>query len=48
MENRKPFELKNVLIVYNLIQVLFSTWLFYEVSRLVQTQQPQQQQQQPL
>ncbi|CAG9819055.1 unnamed protein product [Phaedon cochleariae] len=30
MENRKPFELKNVLIVYNLFQVLFSSWLFYE------------------
>ncbi|KAJ8920046.1 hypothetical protein NQ315_011696 [Exocentrus adspersus] len=30
MENRKPFELKNVLIVYNLFQVVFSTWLFYE------------------
>lgn len=32
MENRKPFELKNVLIVYNLFQVIFSAWLFYEVS----------------
>lgn len=31
MENRKPFELKRVLIVYNLVQVIFSTWLFYEV-----------------
>lgn len=31
MENRKPFQLKNTLIVYNLFQVLFSTWLFYEV-----------------
>ncbi|XP_011301940.1 elongation of very long chain fatty acids protein AAEL008004 [Fopius arisanus] len=30
MENRKPFQLKNVLIAYNLIQVIFSTWLFYE------------------
>ncbi|XP_046742153.1 elongation of very long chain fatty acids protein AAEL008004-like isoform X1 [Diprion similis] len=30
MENRKPYQLKEVLIVYNLIQVLFSTWLFYE------------------
>ncbi|XP_012288365.1 elongation of very long chain fatty acids protein AAEL008004 isoform X2 [Orussus abietinus] len=30
MENRKPFQLKNVLIVYNLFQVIFSTWLFYE------------------
>lgn len=33
MENRKPFHLKNTLIVYNLFQVLFSTWLFYEVSK---------------
>ncbi|XP_063820944.1 very long chain fatty acid elongase AAEL008004-like isoform X2 [Ostrinia nubilalis] len=30
MENRKPYELKNLLIAYNFIQVLFSTWLFYE------------------
>jgi len=30
MENRKPFELKNPIIVYNLFQVIFSTWLFYE------------------
>ncbi|XP_047527091.1 elongation of very long chain fatty acids protein AAEL008004-like isoform X3 [Vanessa atalanta] len=31
MENRKPYELKNVLIVYNFSQVLFSAWLFYEM-----------------
>ncbi|KAJ8667636.1 hypothetical protein QAD02_009299, partial [Eretmocerus hayati] len=31
MENRKPFQLKNVLIVYNLLQVIFSAWLFYEI-----------------
>lgn len=31
MENRKPFELRNILIYYNLFQVLFSSWLFYEV-----------------
>lgn len=30
MENRKPFELKNVLIAYNFFQVIFSAWLFYE------------------
>uniref|UniRef100_A0A336MZI3 Elongation of very long chain fatty acids protein n=1 Tax=Culicoides sonorensis TaxID=179676 RepID=A0A336MZI3_CULSO len=30
MENRKPFQLKNTLIVYNFLQVVFSTWLFYE------------------
>ncbi|KAI4460630.1 fatty acid acyl transferase-related [Holotrichia oblita] len=28
MENRKPLQLKNVLIVYNFLQVVFSTWLF--------------------
>ncbi|XP_043687007.1 elongation of very long chain fatty acids protein AAEL008004-like isoform X4 [Vespula pensylvanica] len=31
MENRKPFQLTNVLIVYNLLQVIFSAWLFYEM-----------------
>lgn len=31
MENRKPFQLRNSLIVYNFFQVIFSTWLFYEV-----------------
>jgi len=31
MENRKPFELRRVLIAYNAFQVVFSTWLFYEV-----------------
>lgn len=31
MENRKPFELRKVLIVYNFAQVIFSAWLFYEV-----------------
>ncbi|XP_011135698.1 elongation of very long chain fatty acids protein AAEL008004 isoform X3 [Harpegnathos saltator] len=30
MENRKPFQLRNSLIVYNFFQVIFSTWLFYE------------------
>ncbi|XP_063532517.1 very long chain fatty acid elongase 7 [Cydia strobilella] len=30
MENRKPYELKQVLIWYNLFQVLFSIWLFQE------------------
>lgn len=34
MENRKPYELKNVLIVYNFLQVIFSAWLFYEVSNI--------------
>lgn len=32
MENRKPLQLKYTLILYNLFQVIFSTWLFYEVS----------------
>ncbi|XP_014610715.1 PREDICTED: elongation of very long chain fatty acids protein AAEL008004-like isoform X2 [Polistes canadensis] len=31
MENRKPFQLTNVLIFYNLFQVIFSTWLFHEM-----------------
>lgn len=31
MENRKPFQLKNVLIVYNLFQVIFSAWMFYQI-----------------
>ncbi|CAI6369058.1 unnamed protein product [Macrosiphum euphorbiae] len=30
MANRKPMELRNVLIAYNLFQVIFSSWLFYE------------------
>jgi len=29
MENRKPFEFKNVILVYNLLQVGLSLWLFY-------------------
>uniref|UniRef100_A0A1L8DYD7 Elongation of very long chain fatty acids protein n=1 Tax=Nyssomyia neivai TaxID=330878 RepID=A0A1L8DYD7_9DIPT len=32
MENRKPFHLQNTLIAYNFFQVVFSTWLFYEIS----------------
>lgn len=32
MEDRKPFELRRVLIVYNFLQVIFSAWLFYEAS----------------
>lgn len=31
MENRKPMQFKNTLIVYNLFQVIFSAWLFYEI-----------------
>lgn len=32
MENRKPFDLRNIMIWYNFIQVIFSLWLFNEVS----------------
>ncbi|CAG9761109.1 unnamed protein product [Ceutorhynchus assimilis] len=31
MENRKPFQLKNTLILYNFLQVIFSAWLFYQI-----------------
>lgn len=37
MENRKPFDLRNVLIWYNLFQVIFSTWLFTEVCQTLYT-----------
>lgn len=30
MENRKPFDLKNIMKIYNLFQVVFSCWLFNE------------------
>lgn len=30
MKNRKPFELKNTLVVYNAIQVVFSVYLVHE------------------
>jgi hypothetical protein len=32
MENRKPMELRKILVYYNLFQILFSMWLFLEVS----------------
>jgi hypothetical protein len=32
MESRKPINLRGALIVYNFVQVLFSAWLFYEVT----------------
>jgi anthranilate/para-aminobenzoate synthase component II len=32
MASRKPMNLRGVLIVYNLVQVVFSAWLFYEVT----------------
>lgn len=31
MANRKPLKLERMLIVYNLIQVIASTYIFYEV-----------------
>ena len=34
MENRKPFELRKILIAYNIFQALLSSWLFYEVQKL--------------
>nr|QMX41497.1 very long chain fatty acid elongation protein ELO3 [Dioryctria abietella] len=33
MANRKPFQMRGVLIVYNLAQTIFSTWLFTEYLR---------------
>ncbi|XP_050085359.1 elongation of very long chain fatty acids protein [Anopheles aquasalis] len=30
MEKRKPMDLRNTLVVYNLFQTIFSTWIFYE------------------
>lgn len=32
MKHRKPYELKNTLIVYNFIQVLVSIYIVYQVS----------------
>lgn len=32
MANRKPMELRTVLVFYNAIQTIFSAWIFYEVS----------------
>lgn len=31
MKNRPAFQFRRTLVIYNAIQVLFSTWLFYEV-----------------
>ena len=30
MKDREPYELKNILLVYNFSQVLFSFWMFME------------------
>ncbi|KAG7199833.1 hypothetical protein KM043_017665 [Ampulex compressa] len=32
MEHRKPYQLKNILLLYNFLQVCFSSWMFYEAS----------------
>lgn len=32
MENRKPFKLRGIIVVYNFLQVLLSTYIFWEVS----------------
>lgn len=32
MENRKPFKMRSVIVVYNFIQVILSFYLFWEVS----------------
>lgn len=32
MANRKPYDLRNILVAYNLFQTVFSAWIFYEVS----------------
>lgn len=29
MRNRKPFQLRKTIIIYNFMQVLFSTWIFW-------------------
>uniref|UniRef100_A0A0N7ZCK1 Elongation of very long chain fatty acids protein n=1 Tax=Scylla olivacea TaxID=85551 RepID=A0A0N7ZCK1_SCYOL len=31
MKNRPPFDLRRLLVFYNAAQVVFSTWLFYEI-----------------
>jgi len=33
MANRKPFDLRKTLVIYNLFQTLFSAWIFYEYLR---------------
>ena len=32
MKDRPPFELKSAIIVYNVVQVVFSAWLVFRVS----------------
>lgn len=31
MKNREPFDLRRVMMVYNLLQAVFNSWLFYSV-----------------
>nr|WDS84449.1 elongation of very long chain fatty acids protein 8 [Apocyclops royi] len=31
MKERKPYDLKNILIAYNAVQVIFSAWILYEI-----------------
>lgn len=38
MKDRKPFELKNTLIIYNIVQVILSVILVVEVSVFMKTQ----------
>lgn len=33
MANRKPMDLRQILVIYNLFQTIFSAWIFYEVSK---------------
>lgn len=35
MKNRAPFELRNLMIIYNLIMVIISTYLFVEMGRTI-------------
>merc|ERR1719419_685165 len=30
MENREPYQIKNILLVYNFLQTIFSFWMFRE------------------
>lgn len=41
MKDRKPFELKNTLIIYNIVQVILSVILVIEVRAFGQQQQQQ-------
>ena len=33
MKNREPYDLRNLLAVYNGVQVIFSAWIFYTIGR---------------